>query len=215
MGLPVKFFCGTNANDIFYRTVNTGRFHKRDLVRTMSEAINIQVPYNFERILYFLFDRDSPKLKAWMEQGVEREGKADVPPAQLSRLRDMIQCARVEDKDMLDVIRSSWDQHRYLVDPHTAVILAAHRQLVGLPGQSSPPCVLLSTAHACKFEEALRESLGDKFWDTEMPSFMPPSAAALYTLPERPAPAFRQGEDWTQRLQELVEASYSEQNAKL
>jgi threonine synthase len=59
MGLPVSnILCGTNDNDIFHRAVALGDFSRADcMVRTLSEAINIQVPYNFERMLYLLRSR--------------------------------------------------------------------------------------------------------------------------------------------------------------
>ena len=63
---------------------------------------------------------------------------------------------RVGDSDMLAEIRRVWNEHEYLVDPHTAVALvAAHRlRWVG------EEVVILATAHACKFEEALQSALG-------------------------------------------------------
>lgn len=63
---------------------------------------------------------------------------------------------RVGDSEMLAEIRRVWNEHEYLVDPHTAVALvAAHRlRWVG------EEVVILATAHACKFEEALQSALG-------------------------------------------------------
>ena len=62
MGLPVSnILCGTNDNDIFHRAVAHGDFSRANsMLRTMSEAINIQVPYNFERMIYLLRSRLPP-----------------------------------------------------------------------------------------------------------------------------------------------------------
>eukprot|EP01043_Picozoa_sp_COSAG02_P061307 COSAG02_NODE_8213_length_2655_cov_3.093897_1_plen_129_part_00 len=112
--------------------------------------------------------------------------------------------------------RAYWDNYRYLIDPHTAVCLAA-ADIAGLPRPGtvrtrksfSPSCVLrltvlryamlllrwiyvqvcLSTAHPCKFEEALRETkLGDDFWQGSSglagTPHMPASAQALQTMDE-------------------------------
>lgn len=45
MGVPLGKLCaGTNVNDIVFRVVQTGEFHKsNEMKRTLSEAINIQL----------------------------------------------------------------------------------------------------------------------------------------------------------------------------
>lgn len=45
MGVPIGKLCaGTNINDILFRAVETGKFHKSETMeRTLSEAINIQM----------------------------------------------------------------------------------------------------------------------------------------------------------------------------
>ena len=45
MGVPFGYLCsGTNINDITYRVMKTGKFHKSDkMERTLSEALNIQL----------------------------------------------------------------------------------------------------------------------------------------------------------------------------
>jgi threonine synthase len=79
MGLPVSnILCGTNVNDIFHRAVALGDFSREAVMHaTLSEAINIQVPYNFERILYLISDADSARVCACMKQ-LEAEGRIDL-----------------------------------------------------------------------------------------------------------------------------------------
>lgn len=45
MGVPLGKLCaGTNINDITFRVMETGKFHKSErMERTLSEAINIQL----------------------------------------------------------------------------------------------------------------------------------------------------------------------------
>merc|ERR1719379_2597539 len=70
MGLPLRqLVAATNANDITHRTITTGKFHRADVMeKTMSEAINIQVPYNMERILYYLTGENKPLVASWMAE---------------------------------------------------------------------------------------------------------------------------------------------------
>lgn len=45
MGLPIRKYClAVNANDITYRVMQTGQFHKSEaMIKTLSDAINIQL----------------------------------------------------------------------------------------------------------------------------------------------------------------------------
>ena len=73
-----------------------------------------------------------------------------------------------------------------------------------MTGEQKTPVVILSTAHAAKFENAMRKGLGDEFWEQEM--VMPESAQAVLQKAEIKPGCFREGEDWTQKLRELIES---------
>ena len=68
MGVPIGMMCaGVNINDITHRVVQTGKFHREETMKmTLSEALNIQVPYNFERILFYLTQSNDKLVKEWM-----------------------------------------------------------------------------------------------------------------------------------------------------
>ena len=54
-GLPIARFVGSvNINDITHRVFSKGEFHiQEEMFKNLSEAINIQAPYNFERVLFW------------------------------------------------------------------------------------------------------------------------------------------------------------------
>ena len=55
MGLPIRFVCGVNANDVVHKFLTTGRYEVKPVVqKTVSPAMDIAVPYNVERILWLL-----------------------------------------------------------------------------------------------------------------------------------------------------------------
>ena len=71
-------------------------------------------------------------------------------------------------------MRSSWNSYKYLVDPHTAVAMATAQRTFNLSRDTfkfpkgnpqQAPIIVLSTAHAAKFEESVKAALGDAFWD--------------------------------------------------
>ena len=52
MGLPIKrFIAANNANDIFYKYLQTGKYEPRASVQTLANAMDVGDPSNFARIL--------------------------------------------------------------------------------------------------------------------------------------------------------------------
>ena len=181
--------------------------------KTLSEAINIQVPYNFERFFHFLTgQRDPATVRQWMSV-MEQTQRLTLPATALSKLQGFMASQAIDDEAMKTAMKNAWQEHEYLMDPHTAVAVAAAQRHYGLaattstfsPGAQEVPCVVLSTAHAAKFEEAVKETLGPSFWDHEMR--LPEAAQAVMAAKESPSTGcFRQGEDWEQRLRALLDA---------
>lgn len=58
-GLPIsRFVGGVNINDIVHRGIAHGKYYRElEMKMCLSEAINIQAPYNFERILYWVLGK--------------------------------------------------------------------------------------------------------------------------------------------------------------
>ena len=68
MGLPIdRLICATNENDILSVFFNTGVYRRGRVHQTISPSMDIQVASNFERFLYLRMDRDSARLRAFME----------------------------------------------------------------------------------------------------------------------------------------------------
>uniref|UniRef100_A0A7N4V5D9 Threonine synthase like 2 n=1 Tax=Sarcophilus harrisii TaxID=9305 RepID=A0A7N4V5D9_SARHA len=69
MGLPIRLVAVVNQNDIIHRTVQKGDFSLSGITRlTLASAMDIQVPYNMERIFWLLSGSHSGLLRALMEQ---------------------------------------------------------------------------------------------------------------------------------------------------
>ena len=65
LGVPLGTLCaGVNINDVTHKAVSTGIVQRSpNMQTTMSEAINIQLPYNLERLLFYLPIKITIKLK--------------------------------------------------------------------------------------------------------------------------------------------------------
>ena len=187
MGVPLgKFYTAVNANDITHRAIQTGKFYKSDkMIMTLSEAINIQLPYNFERILFYLSGGDTDRIKQWMAT-VDATNKNDLPPDWLDLLQQDFQSARVSDEEMCDTMRRVVTDYQYVTDPHTAVAFSAADKFGFYSSQSKQkearnqhPIILLSTASPCKFEESITTALGTDGWDQYFKTSFPVAAKEI------------------------------------
>ena len=183
-GVPFDKLCAaTNVNDITFRAFAEGDFSRAsEMVKTRSDAINIQVPYNFERVLYYALDGDAVATKRAMDTFGETES-LKLDDATRASFAKTYRSARIDDATTLEALKRCRDVHGVMVDPHAAVALAGAAALGYDDGAT--PVAVLATAHACKFEEAVVAAIGVEKWQEYRgsPAF-PARAAALETAPE-------------------------------
>jgi len=156
MGLAVeRLVIATNANDIMARALNDGVYASGDARPTLSPSMDIQVASNFERALFEAADRDAAWTAAAMND-FARDKRLVLPPTVLSALRSRYSAFAKDDAATLEAIKAVHDQTGRIIDPHTAVGVAAARDLKDAPG----PVVILSTAHPAKFPDAVARAIG-------------------------------------------------------
>jgi len=180
MGLPMgKLVIATNENDILARFWKSGRYEKVDsspssttdasgVKGTHSPAMDILVSSNFERLLWYLAFEDAEgnanrhetaceTVEGWMSK-VKSDGRVEVPVSVLEAARRDFFAERISDELTLKMIKTYFDDKKYVADPHSAVGLAAARIVAT---QNSPKIyqIVLSTAHPAKFSEAVSEAL--------------------------------------------------------
>ena len=90
-------------------------------------------------------------------QRFRSEGTVALEPRQLQRLRRHWVGTRVDDDETIATIRRVYDDHGMIIDPHTAVAVAAASR-TGAPGDD--PMVILATAHPSKFPDAVERAIG-------------------------------------------------------
>ncbi|MEM7251346.1 MAG: threonine synthase [Pseudomonadota bacterium] len=153
MGLPVeRLILATNENDILSVFFETGTYARGDVHRTLSPSMDIQVASNFERYLYYRLDGDAERLQGFMKT-FAAEGRASLGtdgPVSSLFVADAVDRGRT-----LETIGELYRDHRYLLDPHTAVGVAAARPFTDLT-----PVVCLATAHPAKFPDAIEQAVG-------------------------------------------------------
>jgi threonine synthase len=158
MGLPIeRLIVATNANDIMSRMVETGRYARTPVVATQSPAMDIAAASNFER-LYFEGVRHEGVDTARAMRAFADSGVIDVPPSAMGLIKGLFRGAGVDENETARTMISTLHMTGELIDPHTAVGLAAARRI----GPASPetPLVVLSTAHPAKFPETVKAATG-------------------------------------------------------
>jgi threonine synthase len=157
MGLPVRWLrIAANVNDILPRTLKTGIYEVREVHATASPSMDIQVSSNFERLLFEAGHRDAAVVRRLMES-LKQSGRFVLPDAMLAAIREDFDAGRADETETAAAIRAAWREAGDLVDPHTAVALAvADRD----SSDSKIPNIVLSTAHAAKFPDAVEAACG-------------------------------------------------------
>ena len=174
MGLPVEqLVIATNTNDILARTLATGRYEVTSVTPTFSPSMDIQVSSNFERLLFDAYDRDAAAIERLMN-GLAQSGAFQIEDQALEFIRSRFVSRRADESETLQTITQIYEETGEVIDPHTAVGIAAARHFEA----QDCPMVTLATAHPAKFPDAIEQALGQR------PS-LPDNLASLMDRPER------------------------------
>ncbi|MCW2338685.1 threonine synthase [Sphingobium sp. B2D3A] len=157
MGLPIeRLIVATNVNDILHRALSQGDYSQEGVVPTATPSMDIQVSSNFERLLFDLGGRDGLALAEQMK-GFEATKAMRLTNAQRDGASKLFSSARVDGDDMSRAMRWAYDAASQVIDPHSAVGLAAAH---AVPLDPSVPVVTLATAHPAKFRDAVERATG-------------------------------------------------------
>jgi threonine synthase len=158
MGAPIsRLILATNCNDILARFFQTGQYSLGKVAQTLAPSMDIQVASNFERYLYYRAGSSPAALRALMDQ-FRKTGSLRVDSGGSGAVDPLFASAAADEQQILDAIRTTWRDHKYLLDPHSAVGVSVARRLAGgIDG----PIVCLATAHPAKFPAAIRQATGE------------------------------------------------------
>ncbi len=162
MGLPVeKFICANNQNSTLHQAFSNGKFSKKDLQQTLSSAIDIVVPYNFWRYLYFVSGQNSSKIRQWMDE-FNNQGEVRFDEKMREEISRGFISTSISDEQTLSTIEQWYrSERKYLLDPHSAVAVSAVNHLAdAFPLDSKVLC--LATAHPAKFPDVIRQVLNQE-----------------------------------------------------
>jgi threonine synthase len=149
-----KLVLATNSNDILTRFVNEGDYSLAEVVATTSPSMDIQAASNFERYLYYLMDKEPDLVREAMLK-FSVDGKLYMQNYLAHIKRDFTASAVTEDQ-VQETIARYFQDHRYVLDPHTAIGVRAAQQ----HRDQGVPMVCLATAHPAKFPDTVARAVG-------------------------------------------------------
>ena len=127
-----------NSNRTFPQFLASGTFAPTPSIETTSNAMDVGDPSNFYRIIELLPETAPPDF----------------------RLHDLISAYSISDDETKRAIRSYYDEHSYILDPHTAVGACALMHHASCAPSAQHSQVLVATAHPAKFSRVVHEVLG-------------------------------------------------------
>ena len=178
MGLPIeKLIIASNQNDIINRFFTSGKMEKKKVIHSLSPSMDIEVSSNFERFLFHLFKNDPKMLKKTIEN-FEKNGNLEISKNKLNATKNSFVSFNVSDSETIDEISDIYKEFKYLIDPHTAVGLAAAKKFYKKNiSTENMKVISLACAHPSKFPDAVEKA-------TKVNPRLPSSLSNLLKLKE-------------------------------
>lgn len=136
LGLPIShFIASTNQNDTFPRYMENGIFEPKPSVQTISNAMDVGNPSNFDRISK-LFNQD------------------------LCRIKNICSSYHFSDKETHKAMQELFENTSYIADPHGAIGYLGLQKYC----EENPDIygVFLETAHPVKFLDVVEKAIKTK-----------------------------------------------------
>jgi threonine synthase len=167
MGLPIdQLVAATNENDVLDEFFRTGVYRVRksaETWHTSSPSMDISKASNIERFIYDLLDGDAERLtrlfhKVETEGGFDLSGKPGSDGDEFAKVKQFgFVSGKSSHADRVATIQDVKARHGIVIDTHTADGVKVARQYMK-PGV---PMIVLETALPAKFNETIREALGE------------------------------------------------------
>ena len=163
MGVPIRqMICASNENNVLSDFIRTGVYdlRARSFKTTQSPSIDILISSNLERWLFLLYDRDGASVAKLMAD-LKQTGSFQVSHEVHQKVQSSIKGGWATESECIGAMKSTFDRHGVLLDPHTAVA----KHVAEKYAEKGVPMVVASTAHVGKFPSAFELAFeGKESW---------------------------------------------------
>jgi threonine synthase len=162
MGLPInRLICASNRNNVLTEFIRTGSYDRnRPFYKSISPSMDILVSSNLERLLYHVSGGNTEVVASWMQQ-LNESGKYTIDRHSLQVIQELFWADWVDDQQSMATMRQVYENHRYVLDPHTAVAWQVYDNYRHQTGDKAPS-VIVSTASPFKFNSSVLGALTTK-----------------------------------------------------
>ena len=159
MGLPIgRLLCASNSNNVLTDFIATGKYDRnRPFYNTVSPSMDILISSNLERLLYLLSGGDDKLVAGYMKE-LSDTGCYQVSEEMRKKIQSVFVGGFSSEAETEVTIGKMMDEHKYLIDTHTAVafhVLEQYRKETG----DQTKTVVASTASPFKFCDAVLDAL--------------------------------------------------------
>ena len=157
MGLPInKLICASNKNKVLTDFFRSGVYDiNREFYKTNSPSMDILISSNLERLLYLLYGKTTRFMN-----DLKNNKKFTLSKEEISKLNDFYG-DYLDEEETLNVIKSVYSEHNYLLDTHSAVAYGAHLKYKASK-KDNMKTLVISTASPYKFAPDILKALGKK-----------------------------------------------------
>lgn len=153
MGLPIyRLICASNKNNVLSDFLESGVYMaQREFYKTISPSMDILISSNLERLLFEISGRDSKAICHYM-QDLKEQGNYRIRLADKLELSGQFFGDFADEYPTRSIIKSTFENDGYLLDPHTAVgrvVYGRYKRLM----QDNTPTILAATASPFKFPQ--------------------------------------------------------------
>ncbi|MBS4749816.1 threonine synthase [Carnobacteriaceae bacterium zg-ZUI78] len=180
IGLPIDtFICASNKNNVLSDFFATGTYNKnRPFYVTNSPSMDILISSNLERLIYHAVEQDTQKTRDLMH-ALSQQGEYHVD---LNDILSAFYGDFATEDNITAQIKRTFDNYKYLIDPHTAVSDFVYDMYAEKTGDNKH-VVIASTASPYKFPKSVMSAFRHDNLDDDMAL-----VDALETLSNIPQP---------------------------
>ena len=155
MGFPInKLIVATNENNILHRIISNNDLHLYNVVKTNSPSMDITISSNFERLLAELL---GPIATNELFQNIQtNKHNKKLESSIHNLLSEKFLSQNATSQEVENQIKSTYEKHNILLDPHTAVGVVCAEKL------NLKKAMCLACAHPVKFQETVEKAVGEK-----------------------------------------------------
>ena len=163
MGLPAnKLVIATNENDILDRFIKSGNYSIKEVAKTSSPSMDIAISSNFERLLFELNNKSTAKTSKNMDDLKTNNG-FDVSEDQVNLVKKLFDSKSINQEEVKNLIKDTYVDFNYVLDPHTAIGLGASREL----NDEDEKNFILGTAHPLKFSKSVENAIEKNIYSSD------------------------------------------------